>query len=882
MGACDLGILMWISLTEKAMQRLAYIPRSTNTRVVMKGHLVASRSPSSANQRRHLSGNTNRETNPTAGQRHRNRISEHTPPRSGAGITSSSHYVCPECRRKREYVIHGSIVPNRSYSSTASRLREDTEEDVIDLSSLINGFRSARSAPDVQSLCDVTKALIRARDFTGARESFNDVLNQSISPSSDTLVELMSLAIEYGDHQLPRRIFSYTLRHDLDTALGFFRTRPASSLRHDILCTSALVQALLRNGRVDAALDAYEQGKGRGIAFRGVVFDDLVERLCAAGRLQEAKAIYGDLQSRSDVVPGIRTFAALVDAAVRGGTADDLAYLREQMAAKRIQPDLKLYTSLIHGLFKFQDASDAADCFEQMLEQGITPDGVLYMLFLNVYSRSPHEDPEKALMWYESMILAGLHPNVETYTNLISMLARRGYMEAVEMLFQELLRLGIQPDMQLYTTIIFAYARKGDVRSAETIYRLMTDGGLLPDVYTFCSLIMAYAKAQDFDAAQRVFDELLARYQKVSQPAGKTERNEDISFHLAANAYVYNTLIIELVRADEDDIALHYLKRMLSDGIQPDSYTCLALLQGYRQRGDAHGAFTCFRRMVEVGVKPNNHIYSALLATFGSARVGVKQIELVIQDIQKRGVEPDMKTWTALMFAYGRAGQQRTVLLIWDKIHPPSFDGGTQLWAVDNAAFIMFLKACLDLLGLSGSGREPGEKKQGVERIATQTRKLIDENLVFDDKVWNILIGGLVHHGAAVEAAEIIGYALHKWCSVSVVGEAAEQSDLALDHSTAVDFDLDFAQPTETLRNAQTQSSQRYRVLIERMKGPAQSFVPATIYAAARSLQPSIVDPLIEALKRAGRLDELSQLRARFQQLRKIYPAQDILNVFRE
>ncbi|TPX65827.1 hypothetical protein SpCBS45565_g04870 [Spizellomyces sp. 'palustris'] len=735
----------------------------------------------------------------------------------------------------------------------------------------------------------IVKVLIQARDFRRARECFDEMIVNRSKPSVEIIKELLELTEECADGRFAKRIYEYLVKHSLDEAIAHL-TRPTSEyLRKDVRATVLVIGTLIRRGRIVEAREIYEQGKDDGLKYRTAIFSTLIWALCERGQLEEATSIYHDMQKFPQARPDSPIFTALLEACVKAGDQSALSYFHTEMQARGVKPDVVLYTSLIHGYFNFNDAAAAVDCFEEMVTRGVKLDRILYLLFINVYSRPPHEDPDKVLLWYESMLIAGFQPGVEVVTNMLAMFARRGDVEAVEAGCLQLTKLGIQPDLQVYTTMIAVYARKGDSKSAERWLRTMMEAGIEPDIYTYSALINTHCKAGEIEIAQKIFEQLIARYQAArekgaSMQVDRAADDADIpAAKLAPNAYVYNALIIEFLRNGDRDTAHRYLEEMLAAQVLPDTATFTALIQDYGQRADSAGALRCYQDMLDFGIAPNNHIYSALATAFGKAEAGAHQIELLLADMDKRNIRPDLKTVSSIMFAFGRAGQPKKVVLIWDRIQSigdtdnPSHSRGTPLISVDSQCFHMFARACFEL-AQQRRHQDVSEAKHWLERVIDEGRRLIDMDLVFNQRTWATMIGELAQFNNAATAAELVIYALSGWCrardqQVKATSEGDNHSkERALFESAPATSPLD--------------ASISYRGVIKRMKEPPTPFQPSrSAPLATHGFTESIVRHLALSLVQVGRSDLVVQLQSHFTHLLRLYPdalKQEILAVLKE
>ena len=104
-----------------------------------------------------------------------------------------------------------------------------------------------------------------------------------------------------------------------------------------------------------------------------------------------------------------------------------------------------------------------------------------------------------------------VEPDVVTYSTLISAHAKAGNVPGAEAWLQALLERGLKPNHVTYSTVISACSRGGDVRGASKwLEKMLNDPEVKPNVVSFNSAIQAAAKAGDLAVADRHFRRLLA------------------------------------------------------------------------------------------------------------------------------------------------------------------------------------------------------------------------------------------------------------------------------------------------------------------------------------------------------------------------------------
>ena len=92
------------------------------------------------------------------------------------------------------------------------------------------------------------------------------------------------------------------------------------------------------------------------------------------------------------------------------------------------------------------------------------------------------------------MKIAGVQPDVITYTSLIDALDRGGQPRRAYMAYAELQQRGLQPDKQLFTMLLSMCSKAGQWKAALQLFHHMEIQGVQPDLIAYNALIAALAR----------------------------------------------------------------------------------------------------------------------------------------------------------------------------------------------------------------------------------------------------------------------------------------------------------------------------------------------------------------------------------------------------
>lgn len=101
-----------------------------------------------------------------------------------------------------------------------------------------------------------------------------------------------------------------------------------------------------------------------------------------------------------------------------------------------------------------------------------------------------------------------IHPDLATYTTIISALGARGDALGALRMYEELKQENLQPDLRLNNALLHAIAKGGDAKALQAYFQEMREGGFSPDVRTYSIMLRdAYARG-DYGLALAFLEEI--------------------------------------------------------------------------------------------------------------------------------------------------------------------------------------------------------------------------------------------------------------------------------------------------------------------------------------------------------------------------------------
>ncbi|KAI9098051.1 hypothetical protein DFS34DRAFT_619452 [Phlyctochytrium arcticum] len=749
-----------------------------------------------------------------------------------------------------------------------------------------------KNRQDLEQYVGMIESFLQSKNSTGANQALTDVLGTpGVRLRLEHLLGFLRLAEMNDEAGFMRRAFLLLIQRDVRQALIFYENHTSGILRTSERVTVKLLIASLREGLLEDALSIYKNAKSQDFLTRIPAYGQLISALCEAERWSDARAVYDDLAGSGTTQPDRLIFTDLVDGSVTARDFASFTFYHTQLVEKDVTPDLRLYTSLISGFFKFGRAKNALACFKEMTTRGILPDDVLYMVFLNAYSRPPLEDPGKVLQWYYAMTDSGFSPNKEVFTSILAMFARKGNIQAVESGWEELIRAKVVPDEALYTTVIAAYARLADQKNAQLWYNKMLAEGLKPDTYAYTALISAYSAANDFQSATAIRNEMrsLLNQEKSSNTMPASDPTLTPA-RVKMNAWQYNSTILHLLRERKLMEAQGCLQEMQELDISPDAATFVALVQSYGQERKHEGVLETYHAMINCGVVPTPFMYSELVKAFDRCQAGAEQFRALIKEMARQNIPPTSDTLVSLMFAFLGTGAPEDAMQVWKAIHADSStaspDAGTfRLFPPEmqpdssilesGRIFRPYMMACFE-----SARRSPSKENEIIEDLIQAARSLIDQNVFLEARTWDRLLTELRLAGRATSASDLLCLFLDRLIhllTTTVNHNLPESQQQSLKHISQNSYSL-------RAHYAPLDTSEPFRNLLFCTDAPKGVLLTRkTVLRAAQVVQPRMLLPLVNQLRKSGYQESLSRLQSTIERLRETHPnavSEQLLNVF--
>ncbi|KAJ3146833.1 hypothetical protein HDU86_008391 [Geranomyces michiganensis] len=357
-------------------------------------------------------------------------------------------------------------------------------------------------------------------------------------------------------------------------------------------------------------------------------------------------------------------------------------------------------------------------------------------------------DEDGARKTIKMMRTAGVPPNVVVYTSLLKNSARTGNDAKVAETEALMRSEGVVPNAHTYSVLIDQAGKKGDAIRAKAIYDKMVAAGVRPVGHTITGLMKAYLQANDLTGA-------LAAHAEFSR------------WDVPPDRKALDSVVRMKARIGDGDGALAAMRALpVTDN------TRHSLWMGYARAGDATRASAAFVEWLDKLVDKSSVtilLYNYLLdclARAGHARQAVEHFRVLLA----AGLEPDSRTFHALIGAHAVAGDAEGVTRWWNTARDAPgiqldevvvttvIDGLTKL-NHDNAAIAILENA--QQMGITLGERafcpilEKAFARKDVDAAAAVLAMMRAAGIEPTVRTWSSVIAGLSYCGRYDEAWKV-------------------------------------------------------------------------------------------------------------------------------
>lgn len=420
-------------------------------------------------------------------------------------------------------------------------------------------------------------------------------------------------------------------------------------------------------------------------------------------------------------------YSILVDSYTRRERFDELEILLQRMREAGRPPDRFAYTSLIAHSTRANDVEAADALFKRALQDGVQPDGAMINALMNAHVEAGSW--RGVILAFDFLQSHKLQLGLEVWVTLIKAYVLMGApFRVVSALFTRLEEVGIQADARAFALLLQSACDAGRMRTAvnmlNEIDRYSKDGPgyVQVDGYMLTIVMAGYLRVRDKVRARAVFEDMKKR--KIDPTA--------VTYGSILRSYA-NEKSEESLKIAED-----FLSELLEEEQQESGWLP-------KDQGRARALETVYRPLM----------------TSWAQRVKPQEVVRVHQEMLSHGGEATLGTYTVLLDAYRRDGNDVAVSQLWPLIMDLGERHATRLDSFVSSAGInpqtvprrrqnniLSVPFSIFIDAMSQCGRHSA--------VAYVWGELQRKGFTLDSHSWNHLAVALVRAGEPERAFEIV------------------------------------------------------------------------------------------------------------------------------
>lgn len=434
----------------------------------------------------------------------------------------------------------------------------------------------------------------------------------------------------------------------------------------DVVAWTTMITAYVKCRMMEEARRLFDRSDAKKNV---VTWTAMVSGYIKANRITEAEKIFNIMPDKNVV-----SWNTMIDGYARNGQTDLALHLFKKMPERNVVSwntiitllaqcarveearqlfncmparDVITWTAMVAGLSKNGKIDEARQFFERMPERNV----VSWNALLTGYAQNSRVDD--ALQLFERMP----QRDIPSWNTMITGLIQNGDLERAIKLFNEM----PWKNVISWTTMITGYVHDGQNEEALKIFsRLLADNKVKPNQGTFVTVLGACSNLAS-----------LSKGQQIHQIISKMVYQD--------NTYVVSALINMYSKCGELGMA----RKMFDDSLpsQRDLISWNGMITAYSHHGCGRDAILLFRKMQDLGFRPDDSTYVGLLSACGRAGLVEKGLEFFGQLVRDRSINMREDHYACLVDLCGRAGRLKEAFDLIEKL-------GTELSATALSALL--------------------------------------------------------------------------------------------------------------------------------------------------------------------------------------------------
>ncbi|XP_031495803.1 pentatricopeptide repeat-containing protein At2g21090 [Nymphaea colorata] len=394
------------------------------------------------------------------------------------------------------------------------------------------------------------------------------------------------------------------------------RSHPMASLCRR--CASASL--LLQIGRLSPCFLAAKRSSSSSNAKRRVAGSCMaraIARLCCEGKLDEAVDSL-DLLAERGLRLDSHTLAFLLQTCARSADLSRGRWVHLHILRTGTSLTLFVANHLLHLYARCGRPGDARKVFDKMPVKNVFS----WNAMLGGYARAGLVGPARRL--FDEMP----ERDVVSWNTMVVALAHGGSCEDAVKLFVEMQRARVGVNQFSFAGVLIACVSLLVVSIVRQVHAQVVRAGFMHNTVTASSLVDGYAKCEEINDARQLFDEIHLR---------------DVT--------CWTSMISGYAKSEKVEEA----RRLFELMPERNEFSWNAIIMAYAQNGLGLEALEVLRKMVSLGLRPNQFTYSGTLRACSSIS-GLKHGKEIHAHLLKAVFRPNIVVVSCLIDMYSQCG----------------------------------------------------------------------------------------------------------------------------------------------------------------------------------------------------------------------------------
>lgn len=389
--------------------------------------------------------------------------------------------------------------------------------------------------------------------------------------------------------------------------------------------------------------------KGRldGIAVLG---DHLIRMFASCGSLLEANNVFSKVKD-----PSMYTWSSIILANAKLGDGQNALSLYHKMQLSNVENNRCIFLAGLKACVVASSYTEGMLIHYQIVQSGVGVDAMIGSTLIDMYGKcgfmeeahivfdklsnpnrvcwnalivgyTLHCDCFPALELFEKMQHSGIEPDNVTFSSICKACGSIRAVKHGQIIHNQILRRNVECDKFVGGSLVDMYSKCGNIDEARKVFDTLPNR----DAVVWHTMIAGYAVHECIAPALELFGE---SQQEGSFPSilkacagtgaivkGRLIHNQIMKTHIDLDVVVGSALVDMYAKCGNLDEA-----GKVFDGLPVRNVVSWgALIAGYARAGNYLLAWECLDRMQREGLKPNDMIFSSLLAV--SSKIGVHAI----------------------------------------------------------------------------------------------------------------------------------------------------------------------------------------------------------------------------------------------------------------